>query len=201
MNENNNLINISGDPFIIFDKWFKEAEKQEINDPNAMNLATVDKNDLPTSRIVLLKSYDDRGFVFYTNEKSKKGSSINSNPYVALNFHWKSIKKQIRIEGVASKISSKETDDYFKTRPFESKIGAWASQQSNELRDRAELEERIENYKKKFSNKLVDRPSYWVGFRVKPILIEFWEEKPFRLHMRLQFTKKNNNWIAKNLYP
>ena len=201
MSEEQNLINSNKKPLDLFKEWFEEAKKSEINDPNAMNLATISNEGKPSSRIVLLKSYDENGFVFYTNSNSKKGKAIFSNTNVALNFHWKSINKQIRIEGTVTIISDTEANDYYNSRPHESRIGAWASLQSEELNNRNILIKRVEDYKKKFQNKNVPRPSHWNGYLVKPNLIEFWQDMPFRLHDRLEFIKDKENWVSRKLYP
>ena len=201
MVKNKNLINSSSDPLKLFSEWFEEAIKNEINDPNAMNLSTISENIKPSSRMVLLKDFDKRGFVFYSNTLSKKGKSISNNPNVALNFHWKSILKQIRIEGKVEKVSNEEADLYYNSRHEESKIGAWASKQSSELIDRQVLEENIKYYKKKFNNNKINRPDHWTGYRVIPNLIEFWQDMPFRLHDRLEFVRANNKWIVRNLFP
>ncbi len=196
-----NLINSNQKPIDLFKDWFEEAKKSEINDPNAMNLATISLDGKPSSRIVLLKSYNDEGFVFYTNSNSKKGKAISTNTNVAINFHWKSLNKQIRIEGTVSIISESEADKYYNSRPHGSRIGAWASLQSEELNDRSILIKRVEDYEKKFQNSEIQRPSHWNGYLVKPNLIEFWQEMPFRLHDRVEFKKENENWIARKLYP
>ena len=201
MSEEQNLINFNKKPLDLFNEWFEEAKKSEINDPNAMNLATISNEGKPSSRIVLLKSYDENGFVFYTNSNSKKGKAIFSNTNVALNFHWKSLNKQIRIEGTVTIISDTEANDYYNSRPHESRIGAWASLQSEELNNRNILIKRVEDYKKKFKNKNVPRPSHWNGYIVKPNLIEFWQEMPFRLHDRIEFIKDKENWVSRKLYP
>jgi len=195
------LVNFDQDPVDIFKKWFDEAKKIEINDPNAMILSTVSKNSFPSSRVVLLKYFDKNGFIFYSNCESKKGISLKTNPYVALNFYWKSLKRQVRIEGKTSFLSNTETDEYFKTRPFESRIGAWTSKQSKKLESRKILIERFNHFKKKFKNKIVTRPNYWIGYKVKPKLIEFWQEKPYRLHDRTEFKKNGSRWSVKKLYP
>ena len=193
---------MSNNPFALFKKWLEEASQKEINDPNAMNLSTLSKDFKLSSRMVLLKGYDSRGFVFYTNINSKKGNSIKINPYVALNFHWKSLLKQVRIEGKAVQVSDKEANKYFSTRHRDSQIGAWASNQSSELEDREILKKNILNYNKKFKDKKIKRPFNWIGFRVEPNLIEFWQDMPFRLHDRLEYKKNNDNeWLAKKLYP
>ena len=195
------FINSNKKPIELFEEWFDEAKKSEFNDPNAMNLATISSDGKPNSRIVLLKSYDDNGFVFYTNSKSKKGKAIKNNSSVALNFHWKTLQRQIRIEGDVSQISKSEADEYYNSRPLGSKIGAWASLQSEELDDRSTLAKRVKEFEKKFSNNDVPRPSYWNGYLVKPNLIEFWQEMSFRLHDRLEFKKENENWVSRKLYP
>ena len=201
MTKNNYFIKSKKNPIILFKEWFNEAKRKEINDPNAMNLSTISKNLKPSSRVVLLKSFDENGFVFYTNIKSRKGNSIFFSSYVALNFYWKSLKKQVRIEGRVSQVSNKQADMYFNTRTEESRIGSWASKQSQVLRDRKILLEKISQYQKKFRNKSIPRPSYWTGFRVKPKLIEFWKEMPHRLHDRIEYKKKQKDWISRRLYP
>ena len=188
------------DPLDLFTEWFEEAKQKEINDPNAMNLATISKHNIPSSRIVLLKSFDKNGFIFYSNKSSKKGKSILNNPNVALNFYWKSIRKQIRIEGIISEISKKESEEYFQSRNYKSKIGAWASKQSRTLNNRQELEDRFSKYSMIY-NKSVPRPSYWIGFRIVPNLFEFWKEKKYRMHDRIEYKKKIKEWSVKRLYP
>ena len=201
MTEKIKLINAKEDPIILFSEWFEEAKQKEINDPNAMNLSTISESLMPSSRIVLLKSFDKNGFVFYTNVESKKGHSINLNPQVSLNFHWKSLLRQIRIEGIAKLITNKEADEYFESRPEASKIGAWASDQSSELKTREELINKIKKYTEKYKEKIILRPIHWTGFRVEPLLIEFWQDMPFRLHDRVEYKKNNNSWLIKRLYP
>ena len=197
----NNLISLKEDPIKLFAKWFKDAKNKEINDPNAMNLSTVSENNKPSSRIVLLKSYSDQGFIFYTNTLSKKGKSLSKNKFVALNFYWKTLKKQIRIEGKTLKVNNKTADEYFYSRPIESQIGAWASIQSNNLKNRLELENRFKDYEIKFKYKKVIRPTHWSGYIVVPNLIEFWQEMPHRLHDRVEFKKVKSMWKARNLFP
>ena len=201
MKEKKLIINSSNNPFSLFKEWFDEAQKNEINDANAMNLSTISKSNFPSSRMVLLKDFDDRGFVFYTNTNSKKGKDIINNPNVSLNFHWKSITKQVRIEGKAISVSDKEADEYFNSRPKESRIGAWASNQSSKMNNREDLIEKYNFYIDKFKEDSIPRPDYWSGFRVVPILIEFWQDMPFRLHDRLEFIKINNKWETKKLFP
>ncbi len=197
----NKLISTNEDPIMLFTKWYEEAKKSEVNDPNAMNLATISSDNKPSSRIVLLKSYDNDGFVFYTNSLSKKGKSIKNNNNAALNFHWKSINKQIRIEGLVSILHFELTDKYFNSRPLESRIAALTSSQSEYLKDRKELMDKYEDNKKKFSNKNVPRPSHWNGYVVKPYLFEFWQDMPHRLHDRVEFKKFESGWEGRKLYP
>jgi pyridoxamine 5'-phosphate oxidase len=201
MTEKKYLLNHLIEPFSLFKEWLDQAENKELNDPNAMNLSTVSKELKPSSRMVLLKYFDNQGFVFYTNVYSKKGISMLDNPNVALNFHWKSLLKQVRIEGKILKVTDKEADDYFDSRHEESRIGAWASKQSSELKNRKILEENIFYYKEKFKNKKITRPPYWTGYRVEPDLIEFWQDMSFRLHDRLEYRKINKKWISKKLFP
>ncbi len=201
MPEKRLLIKSHSNPFFLFKIWFEEATQKEINDPNAMNLSTISADNCPNSRMVLLKGFDSNGFIFYTNSKSKKGISIKQNPNVALNFHWKSLLRQIRIEGKAIEVSTKESNEYFNTRPKESKIGAWTSHQSKNLKSRKFLIDEFKKMKKEFKDKTIKRPSFWKGFRVEPILIEFWQDMPFRLHDRVEYKKINNKWSKRRLYP
>ena len=200
MLKHKDLIEPTNDPFYLFKKWYDLACDTEINDPNAMTLATI-LNNQPSSRVVLLKSYDENGFIFYTNSNSKKGRSIKENNNIALNFHWKTQNRQIRIEGQASKVSDEVANSYFKSRPKGSQIGAWSSKQSEELSSRKELTSTIEETQKKYLNKDIPRPPFWNGYLVEVKTIEFWQEMPFRIHDRLFFTKNNNKWISKKLYP
>ncbi|MBI04623.1 MAG: pyridoxamine 5'-phosphate oxidase [Pelagibacteraceae bacterium] len=201
MNNNENLITFCKNPIDLFDEWYELAKKNELSDPNAMNFSSVSKNKKPSSRIVLLKSYNKKGFIFFTNSNSKKISSILVNNFVALNFYWKSVKRQIRIEGKIYKISKKESDKYFNSRPRQSKIGAWASEQSKKLTDRSELLKKYEKINKLYKNKKVPRPNYWNGYIVKPNLFEFWQDMPFRLHDRLEYKKNKKGWSSSRLYP
>lgn len=200
MLKNKDLIEDFKNPFILFKKWYDAASETEINDPNAMTLSTI-YEEKPSSRIVLLKSYDKKGFVFYTNSNSKKGRSIDENPNVALNFHWKSQNRQIRIEGRTNIVKTAVADLYFKSRPRGSQIGAWSSKQSNLLTSRSELIDNISEFENRFKDRDIPRPDYWNGYLVKPQLIEFWQEMPFRIHDRLVFINKNNSWEQKKLYP
>ena len=198
---NNNLILLNEDPIDLFAKWYEEAKKTEVNDPNAMNLATISKDNKPSSRIVLLKSFSVNGFVFYTNTLSKKGNSLENNKYAALNFHWKSLLKQIRIEGEVTKVNAKEADEYFNSRPIDSRIGAWASSQSDYLKNRSGLLKKVEIIREKFTNKSIVRPPHWTGYLVIPNLIEFWQNMPHRLHDRVEYRKTESGWESRNLYP
>ena len=188
-------------PIILFKEWFNLASQKEINDPNAMCLSTI-SNDAPHSRMVLLKDFDDNGFVFYTNYESNKGKDIQSNPNVCLNFHWKSLLRQVRIEGQIEKVSSVTSDNYFNSRHYLSRVGAWASNQSSVLESRELLERKIEQIKLKYpEGGTFPRPDYWGGFIVKPLKIEFWQDMPHRIHKREIYELKNGSWIYYNLYP
>lgn len=200
MLKHKDLIEQIKDPFELFKKWYDLACVTEINDPNAMTLSTV-YNNQPSSRVVLLKSYDKNGFVFYTNSNSKKGTSIEINNNVALNFHWKTQNRQIRIEGNANIVSDSVADSYFKSRPRGSQIGAWSSNQSADLSSREELLDSIEKFEKKFKDKDIPRPTHWNGYLVIPRLIEFWQEMPYRVHDRIIYTNTDNIWATKKLYP
>ena len=200
MLKHKDLIELTSDPFYLFKKWYHLACDTEINDPNAMTLATI-LNNKPSSRVVLLKSYDENGFIFYTNSNSKKAQSIKENNNIALNFHWKTQNRQIRIEGQASMVSDEVSDIYFKSRPRGSQIGAWSSNQSHELLSRKELTDSVLGIEKKFKNKDIPRPSHWNGYITIPQLIEFWQEMPFRVHERVVYINSNKSWKIKRLYP
>ena len=200
MLKHKDLIDFTPNPFELFGNWYDLAIETEINDPNAMTLSTI-SNNRPSSRVVLLKSHDEKGFVFYTNSNSKKGKSISENNNIALNFHWKTQNRQIRIEGQAKIVSSEIADSYFNSRPRGSQIGAWSSNQSAELNARSELIENIKKFEKKYVDQDIPRPSHWNGYIVKPQLIEFWQEMPFRIHDRVVYTLLNNEWEIKKLYP
>ena len=200
MLKHKDLIDFTLNPFELFANWYDLAIETEINDPNAMTLSTI-SNNKPSSRVVLLKSHDEKGFVFYTNSNSKKGKSISENNNIALNFHWKTQNRQIRIEGQAKIVSSEIADSYFNSRPRGSQIGAWSSNQSAELNARSELIENIKKFEKKYEDQDIPRPSHWNGYLVKPQLIEFWQEMPFRIHDRVVYTLYNNKWKIKKLYP
>lgn len=190
------------EPFSLFAKWMSEAEASEPNDPNAMAVATVDAQGRPSLRMVLLKDFDPLGFVFYTNLESRKGRELLANPHAALLFHWKSLKRQVRIEGHVTLVTDAEADAYFASRARTSQIGAWASSQSRELQGRFELEKRVAEYTAKFGFGAVPRPPHWSGFRVAAERIEFWQDKPFRLHDRSVYTRADDGgWAVTHLFP
>ena len=187
-------------PMNLFGDWFNEAKKTEINDPNALALATVGKNGIPSVRMVLLKDFNEKGFVFYTNLNSRKSKEIKSNPNASMCFHWKSLLRQVRITGKLSNVSNADADNYYNSRSYGSKIGAWASSQSSILKSRDELINSIEEFKKKYPNKKdVPRPKHWSGWNLTPFEIEFWLDGKDRIHERLCYTKKVNNEWEKNL--
>jgi pyridoxamine 5'-phosphate oxidase len=191
------------DPFSLFGEWLKEAEASEPNDPNAMALATVDEEGLPNVRMVLLKGYDERGFVFYTNFESQKGQEILGTMKAALVFHWKSLRRQVRVRGIVEEVSKAEADQYFASRPRDSRIGAWASHQSRPLESRFALETSVALNTAKYAIGEVPRPPHWSGFRIKPLSIEFWHDRPFRLHDRVVFRRpdETSQWAKARLYP
>ena len=189
-------------PINLFKKWFSKAKESEINDPNAAAVATSDKNNQPNVRMVLLKGLSDKGFVFYTNFNSKKGSELKSNQKASMCFHWKSLRRQIRISGKVDVVEDKVADDYYNSRAYRSRIGAWASSQSSVMKNRKELIERFEQFEKKYPDqKNVPRPPHWSGWNLKPEQIEFWLEIKNRIHERLNYKKENNKWVKEILYP
>ncbi len=190
------------EPFALFERWFKEAKDKEPNDPNAMALATADEAGMPDVRMVLLKGVDT-GFVFYTNAESAKGAQLEANTRAAICFHWKSLGRQVRARGVVEFVSDAEADAYFQSRDRGARLGAWASAQSRPLEDRLALEKRIAEYAMKYGVSEVPRPPHWRGYRLIPLSLEFWRNRPFRLHDRLVFTRERAgaNWAKRRLYP
>ena len=190
------------DPLELFKIWMSEAEKKEINDPNALSLATTNTQNEPSVRMILLKGFNKNGFVFYTNLNSPKSRDLKNNPKAAMCFHWKSLQRQVRISGLISRVDDKEADTYFNSRPNESRIGAWASDQSKPMNKKTEILNKIEDFKKKYKNeKDVPRPKHWSGWCLKPSSIEFWLGDEYRIHERLRYNKISNLWKKEILYP
>ena len=191
------------EPFALFAEWLEEASGSEINDPNAMSLATVDADGLPNLRMVLLKGFDEDGFVFYTNLESQKGTEILGHMKAAICLHWKSLRRQVRVRGLVEQVSEAEADEYYNSRARDSRIGAWASQQSRPLESRFALEKAVAKYAAKYAIGDVPRPPYWSGFRIRPLYIEFWKDGAFRLHDRVVFRRDaiEDDWSKTRLYP
>ncbi|MBN8956057.1 MAG: pyridoxamine 5'-phosphate oxidase [Rhizobiales bacterium] len=191
------------EPFALFAEWMEDAKRSELNDPNAMTLATVDDTGLPDARMVLLKGVDDHGFVFYTNLESKKARELAGQPKAALVFHWKSLRRQVRVRGPVERVTDAEADAYFATRPRGSQIGAWASKQSSPLESRMAFEKAIALTTAKYAIGAVPRPPHWSGFRIVPVAMEFWHDRPFRLHDRVEYrrAKAGEVWAKTRLYP
>ena len=191
------------DPFALLALWLKEAGGREVNDPEAMTLASVDASGMPDARVMLCKQVDERGLVFYTNAESAKGRQLAATPKAAALFHWKSLRRQVRLRGAVAMIPKRDADEYFASRPRASRIGAWASQQSRPLESRATLEEAVASYASKYGEGDIPRPAYWNGYRLTPTVIEFWQDVQFRLHDRVAFTRAGEGepWTRKRLYP
>jgi pyridoxamine 5'-phosphate oxidase len=191
------------EPFKLFGEWLKEAEASEVNDPNAVALATVDEDGLPNVRMVLLKGFDSNGFVFYTNFESRKGQEILGQKKAAMCFHWKTLRRQVRLRGPIEIVSDEEADAYFKTRARGSRIGAWASKQSRPLESRFALEKAVAEYTARYAIGEIPRPPYWSGFRIRPVSIEFWKDQKFRLHDRIEFRRQtpDGEWEKVRMYP
>jgi pyridoxamine 5'-phosphate oxidase len=197
------MIREKADPLALFADWYAEAEKSEPNDPSAMTVATVGPDGMPSARMVLLKGYDPSGFVFYTNYESRKGRQLLAHPKAALLFHWKSLRRQVRLEGPVAQTTPEEADAYFATRARGSQIGAWASDQSRPLESRFALEKRVAELTARHMIGTVARPPHWSGFRLQPLLIEFWQDGAFRLHDRLEYRRPSVEapWSTRTLYP
>ncbi len=195
------LADLSVNPILQFKKWFEEAIQSEVNEPNAMNLATSSPQGKPSNRIVLLKGVDERGFSFFTNYLSHKGQSLTANPFAALTFFWPELERQIRIEGRVNKLSTEESELYFNSRPRESQLGAWTSEQSRPINSREELENRFKQLQERYLNQEIPKPPHWGGFIIEPDLIEFWQGRPSRLHDRFEYRKLNNAWEIQRLQP
>jgi len=202
LGETMTIDNLPENPFLLFQTWLEDAEDSEPNDPNAMTLATADENGQPSARIMLLKGVDERGFVFYTNKESRKAEQLEHNPKAALCFHWKTLRRQVRIEGPLEHVTDQEADEYFASRHRNSQIGAWASKQSRPMNDYSELEQAKAEQAKKFENEdHVPRPPHWGGYRVLPQRIEFWIDGAHRLHKRYLYTPSGNGWTIQMLNP
>jgi pyridoxamine 5'-phosphate oxidase len=195
------LIAALEDPFRLFDQWFKDAERAEPSLPDAMSVATATPDGRPSVRMVLLKGAGPDGFVFYTNGESRKGLELGRNPWAALCLYWKSLGRQVRAEGPVGLVSAAEADAYFAGRPRASQLGAWASDQSRVLNDRATLVQRLDAAERRFAGREVERPPYWLGYRIRPEIIEFWHDVPNRLHDRLLYTRADGGWRNHRLYP
>ncbi len=189
------------DPLVLFGDWLDQAKRSEPNDADAMALATADADGAPSLRMILLKAVDETGFVFYTNLESRKGPELAANPRAALLFHWKSLRRQVRVEGAVTPVSDDEADRYFASRPRGHRIAAWASPQSRPMSGRFELEKRVARYAARFHVGAIPRPPFWSGFRLAPRSIEFWRSSPFRLHDRLVYHRTENGWTTERLFP
>ncbi|HEY8402141.1 MAG TPA: pyridoxamine 5'-phosphate oxidase, partial [Cytophagaceae bacterium] len=192
---------VSDSPFKQLEYWINEAVNAKLYEPTAMTISTVDATGKPSSRVVLLKGLEEDGLTFFSNYKSKKGLELETNPYIAINFFWPELERQVRIQGKTEKVNSEVSDAYFNSRPEGSKLGAWASPQSQTISSREELVNRMEKYQKEFEGKEIPRPDYWGGYKVIPEYFEFWQGRPNRLHDRIAYSKKNGNWVIERLAP
>jgi pyridoxamine 5'-phosphate oxidase len=192
---------VDPDPFVQFERWFQETMNAQLPEPNAVVLATVSADGRPSARVVLLKGFDHRGFVFFTNYESRKGTELQNNPHAALLFYWAELERQVRIEGEAEKASTEESEEYFRSRPTDSQLGAWASRQSSVLPNRSAIEQAVAGLKARFRNQNVPRPHFWGGFRLHPQMIEFWQGRPNRLHDRLRYARADGAWRIERLSP
>jgi len=192
---------VNTNPVLQFEKWFKEAVEAKVNEPNAMTVATATADGKPSARILLLRNFDENGFVFYTNYTSRKGEEILKNPYASLLFFWPELERQVRVEGKLTKQSAEESDKYFQTRPRASKLGAWTSEQSRVIANRQALDDEYEKISQKYPGENVPRPIYWGGYILEPTSIEFWQGRPSRLHDRLLYTKEKGSWKIERLAP
>lgn len=192
---------VNQNPLLQFEKWFKEAVESKVNEPNAMTVCTATKEGKPSARILLLRNFNEDGFVFYTNYNSRKGEEIEKNPQAALLFFWPELERQVRIEGILSKQTASESDLYFNTRPRGSKLGAWSSEQSKPVSNRKTLDENYELFSKKFPSENVPRPEFWGGYILKPHSIEFWQGRPSRMHDRIHYSLIGNSWKIERLSP
>lgn len=195
------MIDENADPYGLFKEWFVEAEKTESVDPNAMTIASVDAAGMPNARTVLLKAWSKAGFVFYTNLESAKGEELRSQKMAAMLFHWKTQKRQVRAQGVVDLVSEDVADRYFASRPRQSQLGAWASAQSQPLDSRETFEARLEHFANRFEGSDILRPAHWSGFQLAPTNMEFWQDREFRLHDRVRYTRQNDAWVGVRLYP
>ncbi len=193
--------NVNSNPILQFEKWFNEAVDADVNEPNAMTVCTTTKEGKPSARIILLRNFNENGFVFYTNYTSRKGTEIEENPNCALLFFWPELERQVRIEGILKKQTAEESDLYFNTRPRGSKLSAWTSEQSKVISSREVLNKQYEKLSEKYPDENVPRPPYWGGYELKPISIEFWQGRQNRLHDRILYTNENNNWKIERLAP